>query len=78
MLGIPARRRRLMAMFAFLLIAFVSGVIGCGGSSSTSSTSTGGKSTPATTAGSYVFTVIGTDAANVKITNSTNITVTVQ
>jgi len=76
MLGIPARRRRLMAVFAFLLIAFVSGVVGCGGPSTT--TSTGGKSTPATTTGTYVFTVNGTDAANAKRTSSTNITVTVQ
>ncbi|WP_263356176.1 beta strand repeat-containing protein [Acidicapsa ligni] len=67
--GIPARRRRWMSMLAVLLLLSAAGVIGCGG---------GGQTTPATTAGTYTFTVTGTDSVNSQITASINMTVAVQ
>jgi sugar lactone lactonase YvrE len=76
MLGLPLRRRK-MSMLVLLMAILVSGATGCsGGGGGNSSTST--PSIPATTAGSYTFTVTGTDSANSKITTSTNVTITVQ
>jgi probable HAF family extracellular repeat protein len=80
LIGIPLRRRRWISMLALLLLVAAAGVIGCGGGGggSTSGGGGGGSSTPATTAGSYTFTVAGTDSANAKITASTTVTVNVQ
>jgi hypothetical protein len=52
----------------------LAGAIGCGGGGSSAPPRT----TPATTAGSYTFSVVGTDSSNPKITASTNVAVTVQ
>jgi hypothetical protein len=77
--GIPARRRRFAAMLALLWVAVVSLAIGCGGGGGGGQTgSKTGPAVPATTAGSYVFTVTGTDASNAAITTSTTVGVTVQ
>jgi hypothetical protein len=75
MWGVPSRRRRwtmLKATLLLMVIGFIA--IGCGGGGS----STHGSSTPATTAGSYTFTVTGTDSANASLTTSTSVVVTVQ
>jgi hypothetical protein len=74
-LGVPRRRRWLSWAVLLWAIAFA-GTTGCGGGSSSSTTIS--SSTPATTAGSYTFTVTGTDSVNSKITVSTNVNVTVQ
>jgi hypothetical protein len=77
MFGIASRRRRWSAMLVLFFVVAVGGAIGCGGAG-------GGKllpvspSTPATTKGSYTFTVSGTDSANPTITTSTSFTITVQ
>ena len=75
MFGIPSRRRRLKSMLVLVLLAFSAFTIGCGGGGSGQTTGTG---TPATTAGTYTFTVAGTDSVNAKITSSTNVAVVVQ
>lgn len=76
MLGVPSRRRRWMSMLGLLMVIFVAGMIGCGGSSNSKPPSNPG--TPATTAGNYTFTVTGTDSANSSVTASTVVTLTVQ
>jgi hypothetical protein len=53
------------------------GAIGCGGAGKASFVPVS-PSAPATTQGSYTFTVSGTDAANPTISTSTNFTITVQ
>ncbi len=73
--GVPSRRRRKALMMVALLGAIVGGMVGCGAGGSTK---TSPPIIPATTAGSYTFSLTGTDASNAKITASTNITVTVQ
>jgi len=77
LLGVPARRRRWMAMMVLLWFIVGAGVIGCAGGGGSNSGS-GGSSIPATTAGTYTFTVTGTDLANSIITTSTSVAVTVQ
>ncbi len=72
--GMPSWRRRKALMMAALFGIIVAGMIGCGGGGSTTPPPT----TPATTAGSYTFSVVGTDSANAKITASTNVIVKVQ
>ena len=72
--GMPSWRRRKVLMMAALFGIIVAGMIGCCGGGSTTPPPT----TPATTAGSYTFSVVGTDSANAKITASTNVIVTVQ
>jgi hypothetical protein len=74
MFGIPTRRRRWLSMLALLVAVAAVGVIGCGGSQSF----TPPANNPGTTAGSYTFTVTGTDSANSTITASTTVTITVQ
>lgn len=72
--GFPARRRRWMSMLVLLCVIVAAGAIGCsGGGSSTPVT----PSTPATTAGSYTFTVSGTDSANSSIKSSATVVITV-
>jgi hypothetical protein len=61
-----------------LLVMAGGGVIGCGGGGSGGSQKSVQPNTPATTAGSYTFTVTATDAANSKLTTSTNVIVTVE
>lgn len=84
LIGVPARRRRWMPMLALLLIIVVAGVVGCagGGSSNAGSGGSGsgsnGSSIPATTAGTYAFTLTGVDSANSSITTSANAVVIVQ
>ncbi len=75
--GIPARRRRWASMLALLLAIGAIGAVGCGGGGSGGGGG-GGQTTPATTAGSYTFTVTGTDSVNAQITTSTTVVVTVQ
>jgi len=84
MIGVPARGRRRMTMLALLWIVVVAGVVGCGGGGSSSSNSggsnsgSGGSSIPATTAGTYTFTLTGVDSADSSITTSTNVVISVQ
>ncbi len=73
--GVPSRRRKARIMAALFGI-IVAGMVGCGGGGGSKMTPP--PATPATTAGSYTFSVVGTDSANAKITASTNVTVTVQ
>jgi trimeric autotransporter adhesin len=73
LLGIPARRRRGMALFMLVAITFAVSAIGCGGSGSQSTP--GGSS--GTTVGAYTVTVTGTDAATGKIVETTAISVNV-
>jgi trimeric autotransporter adhesin len=75
LLGLTNRRRRWAWMTALVMIVGGAGAIGCGGGSETSPAQ--GK-TAATTPGSYVFTVTGTDVANAGITTVTTVNVTVQ
>jgi hypothetical protein len=74
--GIPARRRRWISGLALLLVITAAGAIGCGGGGGQSSAPP--PSTPATTAGTYTFTVTGTDGVNAKIATSANVTITVR
>jgi len=73
MFGISARRRRWLSMLALLLVTVGAAAIGCGGSAKLVTTVT-----PATTSGSYIFTLTGTDSVNSSIVTSTTFTVTVQ
>jgi len=75
MFGIASRRRHFISLLAILLLAVAGGTIGCGGKLFTSGS---GSTTPATAAGTYVFTVSGADSANVKLATSTTLTITVQ
>jgi hypothetical protein len=59
-----------------LCAVIAAGVIGCGGGGAPSSNVQPG--TPATTAGSYTFSVTATDASNTKLIAATNVTVIVQ
>ena len=78
MVGVPARRRLWLRMMVLLGIVVVAGAIGCGGGGGGSTTGGGGSSTPATTAGTYTFTVTGADSANSSIAATSNVTVTVK
>jgi sugar lactone lactonase YvrE len=78
MFGIPSRRRRWLPMLALLWVIAAGGIMACGGGGGSSSSSITTHSTPATTSGSYTFTVAGADSANAKIAASTNVTITVQ
>jgi hypothetical protein len=75
LLGFPARRRRWTAFFALLLVIGTAGVIGCGGGGSSQTTTAPGP--PPTTAGTYAFTVAGTDTST-NVSTSTSVTITVQ
>ncbi len=72
---IPARKRRVFSLLMLLLVAFAAGTVGCGGGTMSAGT-TGG--TPSTTAGSYTFTVKGTDSINPNITATSTVTVSVE
>jgi trimeric autotransporter adhesin len=74
LLGVPARRRRGMALFMMLAVAFTVAAIGCGGSGSHTTTPVGSSGT---TVGAYTVTVTGTDAATGKIVETTAISVNV-
>ena len=74
LIGIP-RRQRMMAMLLLLCMALSSGLIGCGGGSSSPG---GGAVSPATTAGTYSFSIVGTDSTNSSITASSSVDITVQ
>jgi hypothetical protein len=79
MLGIARRRRQSFATLALLLLLATVLATGCGGGASSSSVSQPtGPVTPATTAGTYAFTVTGTDSVNPGTTITTKVTVTVQ
>jgi sugar lactone lactonase YvrE len=73
---VPSWRRRKALMMVALFGIAVAGFIGCGGGGSSSTTPP--PTTPATIAGTYTFSVVGTDSSNTKITASTNVTVKVQ
>jgi hypothetical protein len=80
--GIPARRRSWRTILGMLVFVVIVGMgIGCGGGGSSTGGSGGsggsGGGSPGTTAGAYVVTVTGTDAATGKITGSTTVNVTV-
>jgi len=75
--GIPARRRRLVSMLALVGIAVLSCAIGCGGGGSQTAVNNG-PVVPATSAGSYTFTITGTDASNSAVGTSTTVGVTVK
>ena len=75
MFWIPKRRRRLLSMAVLLWVLGAGAAIGCGGGGGTINK---GPVVDATTAGSYTFSVTGTDSANSAITTSTSVTVTVQ
>jgi len=77
MIGVPSRRRRWLSMLMLLWMIVAAGALGCGGGGQSSSSS-GKSTTPATTVGSYVFTVTGTDTTNAKITTSANVIINVQ
>jgi len=72
--GIPFKRRW-MSMLALFCLVVVTATIGCGGGGGTAPI---GPATPATTAGSYTFTVSGADSTNATITTSTTVAVVVQ
>jgi sugar lactone lactonase YvrE len=77
-IGVPRRRRWISLVF---LLATVVGTctIGCGGGgSSGGGGQKTGSTTPATTAGNYVFTVTATDSTDAKVTISTTVSITVQ
>jgi len=61
-----------------LLVLAGGGAIGCGGGGGGGNQKSVQPSTPATTAGSYTLTVTATDAANSKVTTSTNVILTVE
>jgi hypothetical protein len=77
MFGTSSRRRRWMLLLALLCI-FVAAGVGCGGGGVSGGGQSNSAVTPATTAGSYTFTVTGTDSTNLKITSSASVTVAVQ
>jgi hypothetical protein len=71
LLFIPGRMRKWRALLgAFVLVAALGVLSGCGGGSGG-----GGTSNPGTTAGAYTFTVTGSDAASVKQTATLTLTV---
>ena len=78
MFGIPSRRHRWAPALMVLLVMAGGGVIGCGAGGGGASPKSVQPSTPATTAGSYTFTVTATDAAHSQLTTSTNVIVTVE
>ncbi len=78
--GIPARRRAWRALLSVLALVVVAGAIGCGGGGSGGGGgggAGGGGLNSGTTAGNYVVTVTGADAATGTITSSVAVTVTV-
>jgi len=78
MLWIPRHRRRWLSMLVVLLGIFAAGAVACGGGGGGGGGGNSGPGTAATTAGSYVFTVTGTDSVNAAISASTTVTVTVE
>ena len=73
----PAKRRRWMSHLGLFCVILSFAAIGCGsgGGGQTQSPQPG---TPATTAGTYTFSVVGTDATNAKISVSGSVTITVR
>lgn len=77
MLGVPRARRRRLLIVALVAISVAGWMTGCGGGGNGGGGTTG-PSTPATTAGNYVFTVTGTDSADTEIATSAKVNITVQ
>lgn len=77
LVAIPTRRRRWVAMMVVLWFVVAAGAIGCGGGGG-SNPGPGGSSIPATSAGTYRFTVTGADSADTSMTTFTSVDVTVQ
>lgn len=74
-LAVPLRRR--WSLVAVLFLVFGSGMIACGGGGMhPGSGSNSGN--PATTAGTYIFTLAGTDSTDAKTKTQTQFTITVQ
>ena len=76
--GLRHRRRVWSGLLAMGIVCVAAGLLGCGGSSSSPAPNPTGQTTPATTTGSYIFTVTVTDQANATVTTSANVIVTVQ
>ena len=74
--GLPAKRRPWMSYLGLFSLILFFGTIGCGGGGSPSRPPPTG--TPATTAGTYTFNVLGTDAANTKIATAGSVMITVR
>jgi len=79
LLLLPGRMRRWRALLgAFLLVASIGVLSGCGGGGGSSTCGTcggGGTSNPGTTKGAYTFTVTGKDAFNTSASATLNLTV---
>ncbi len=71
---VPARRRCRNLLLALLAAIVFSATFGCGGSGGSSGPPPNG----GTTAGQYLVTITGTDAATAKLTSSTTVYVTVK
>jgi trimeric autotransporter adhesin len=77
LIGVPARGQCWMVILVLLCVFVVTGASGCrGGGNSNFGSGLGGTGVPATTAGTYTFTVTGVDSAN-SSTSSINLTLTV-
>lgn len=76
LIGVPGRFRRAFSVMVLLGFVALAGISGCGGGSSNAGS--GGSTTPATTAGTYKFTVTATDSVNSTVSASATVAVTVQ
>jgi hypothetical protein len=74
-LAIPSRRR--WPITTLLLFVVIAGIAGCGGGGKSSGPASG-PGTPAATAGSYTFKLVGTDSVNPSVTTQTQFAITVQ
>jgi Big-like domain-containing protein/VCBS repeat protein len=74
--GVPPRWGRWRSMLILFSVALAGWTIGCGGGGGGGHST--GSGTQATTAGSYTFTVVGTDSSNAAITTSASVSLIVQ
>jgi hypothetical protein len=75
LLAAPLKRR--WSLVAVLFLVFGAGMIACGGSGMHSGSGSN-PGIPATTAGTYIFTLAGADSADANIKAQTQFTITVQ
>jgi hypothetical protein len=78
MFCVPLRRRRLLSALALVIFFATVGFTGCAAGTGSPAPTPTPTVTPSTTAGTYAFTISGTDALNPGITASTVVSVTVQ